>query len=327
MNNYEINFGEEDQDQVKVKGNFNKENFEANQRLLSTVEIKSALEAGTQLWDLAYIKDAYTEDNNTDDDEDEEEKSEDVKYVEEMKNETLDVMARMINERPKDGLLYFMNKEKSDLENKGTEESPLYHPISLSTLDKNECLESNQDPYSPYEDSRGEEDDSESEESDEEFDWFSPVEHTDDTYFNLVNKNRKTFMPGDQVFTCYGDRTNKSLLLNYGFCFSGNKYESCEFPLRLDIPVGNLKVSEMVDLEWSQDHRQSMRLKTDQICDVMVSYLRSVCKKSFFARLDAASLESSNRILLTRPVNLFFEQYVFTYYLQVCKYVMDQMSK
>ena len=59
----------------------------------------------------------------------------------------------------------------------------------------------------------------------------------------------------------------------------------------------------------------------------MVSYLRSVCKKSFFARLDAASLESSNRILLTRPVNLFFEQYVFTYYLQVCKYVMDQMSK
>ena len=31
-----------------------------------------------------------------------------------------------------------------------------------------------------------------SEETDEEFDWFNPVEHTNDTYSNSVNKNRKT---------------------------------------------------------------------------------------------------------------------------------------
>lgn len=29
-----------------------------------------------------------------------------------------------------------------------------------------------------------------SEETDEEFEWFDSDEHTEDTYFNLVNKNR-----------------------------------------------------------------------------------------------------------------------------------------
>ena len=36
-----------------------------------------------------------------------------------------------------------------------------------------------------------------SEETDEEFGWFHPEEHTDDTYFNFVNKNRETIETGD----------------------------------------------------------------------------------------------------------------------------------
>ena len=36
-----------------------------------------------------------------------------------------------------------------------------------------------------------------SEETDEEFDWFEPTEMEDRTYFNLVNKNRKTIQPGE----------------------------------------------------------------------------------------------------------------------------------
>lgn len=90
-----------------------------------------------------------------------------------------------------------------------------------------------------------------SEETDEEFDWFDPAKHTDSTYFNLVNKNRKDFMPGDQVFYCYGNRSNRFLLMNYGFCFPDNNYDSFEFPLRLDIPAGDIFKHEIVDLEWS----------------------------------------------------------------------------
>ena len=36
-----------------------------------------------------------------------------------------------------------------------------------------------------------------SEETDEEFDWFEPTEMEDRTYFNLVNKNRKTIQAGE----------------------------------------------------------------------------------------------------------------------------------
>ena len=50
------------------------------------------------------------------------------------------------------------------------------------------------------------------------------------------------------MFYCYGNRTNKFLLLNYGFCFPGNKYDSFEFPLRTDVSQIDLFVPELVDL-------------------------------------------------------------------------------
>ena len=79
--------------------------------------------------------------------------------------------------------------------------------------------------------------DSDSEETDEEFDWFDAGQHTDDTYFTFINKNRETIQAGEQVFYCYGNRTNKFLLLNYGFCFPDNTYDSYEFPMRFEIPI------------------------------------------------------------------------------------------
>ena len=52
--------------------------------------------------------------------------------------------------------------------------------------------------------------------------------------------------------------------------------------MRLDIPVGDIFVPEIVDLNWTSRMNQVVRLKKDQICEVMVGFLRSVCKKSFF---------------------------------------------
>jgi len=72
-----------------------------------------------------------------------------------------------------------------------------------------------------------------SEESDEEFNWYDQS-LADDTLFVLVNNNRATFNPGDQVYYCYGNRSNKYLLINYGFCFPGNRYSSYRLNLRMD---------------------------------------------------------------------------------------------
>lgn len=218
------------------------------------------------------------------------------------------------------------------------EDEQIFRPITEWTLQKNEWLDIGKDPddspsYTPQMISTiGDDwksDRLNSEETDEEFGWFDPVEHTNDTYFTFVNKNRKTFMPGEQVFYCYGNRTNKFLLVNYGFCFPGNSYDSYEFPLRLDVPTDEIFVPEIVDLSWQGKLCQAVRLKKDQICEVMVAFLRSCCKQSFFSekRQAEADYKSKKRILLTRPTNLYYEQYVFMYYLQILNFVQDQLNK
>ena len=215
------------------------------------------------------------------------------------------------------------------------EDEQMLRPISEWTLQKNEWLDLEESPEDrpPYVPEQYDENDKtrsdrlNSDETDEEFEWFDAVELTDDTYFTFVNKNRLTINPGDQVFYCYGNRTNKFLLLNYGFCFPGNRYDSFEFPLRLDVGVEDLFAPELVDLTWTNRMAQAVRLKKDQICDVMLSFLRSTCKKSFFKANRNKTYQPGRRILLTRPVNLFYEQYCFSYYLQILTFVQDQMNK
>jgi len=213
------------------------------------------------------------------------------------------------------------------------EDEQIFRPISEWTLQKNEWLDLDQapetcPPYVPqiYDEIAVRGDQLNSDETDEEFDWFDAEQMTNDTFFCFVNKNRRTIETGEQVFYCYGNRTNKFLLLNYGFSFPGNKYDSFEFPLRLDVPVDDLFAPEIVDLEWKSRLMQPVRLKKDQICEVVVSFLRSACKKSFFITNKSAQLKPGKRILLTRPVNLFYERYVFSYYLQIVSYVSDQLA-
>jgi hypothetical protein len=90
-------------------------------------------------------------------------------------------------------------------------------------------------------------DNSVSEETDEEFDWYT-AKMDDETHFVLVNNNRQDFAPGDQVYYCYGNRPNKYLLINYGFCFAGNRYESVHINLRLDCDLVDPFVPNMLDL-------------------------------------------------------------------------------
>ena len=68
---------------------------------------------------------------------------------------------------------------------------------------------------------------SEEEDDEENFAWY---DHKDnETYFVLCTKYKNIYQPGQQVFHCYGRRTNRFLLLNYGFCLNNNKYNSLSF--------------------------------------------------------------------------------------------------
>ena len=45
-------------------------------------------------------------------------------------------------------------------------------------------------------------------------------------YFTVSTNNRYTFEPDEQIFTSYGRRSNKFLMVFYGFCISDNKHDS-----------------------------------------------------------------------------------------------------
>ncbi len=57
--------------------------------------------------------------------------------------------------------------------------------------------------------------DSEEDEDPEDFAWWRHDDH--DMYFSMTTKSKSYFSKGTQVFNCYGRRTNRFLLLNYGF--------------------------------------------------------------------------------------------------------------
>jgi hypothetical protein len=70
------------------------------------------------------------------------------------------------------------------------------------------------------------------EEPNEDFTWVSTLRSNNPqsldnyTYFCLINDTRKVMPKDSQAWNCYGNRTNVFLLVNYGFCFQNNLYDS-----------------------------------------------------------------------------------------------------
>ena len=87
---------------------------------------------------------------------------------------------------------------------------------------------------------------SEEEDDEENFAWYN---HEDNqTYFVLCTKHKNIYKAGQQVFHCYGRRTNRFLLLNYGFCLNNNKYNSLSFRV-------------WVNFNWQEDRRKDEEQK------------------------------------------------------------------
>ena len=57
--------------------------------------------------------------------------------------------------------------------------------------------------------------------------------YENDTYICYLNDSRKIMKKGSQASYCYGNRTNFSLMITYGFCYKNNRFDSvkCRFSL------------------------------------------------------------------------------------------------
>lgn len=149
------------------------------------------------------------------------------------------------------GLSYFVNQEKkmqnADTKSKTQEVDDKGRPknkdapieIYAGELDANEYLESPELPsYIEVLDQMQNKDES-TESEDEDFNWYVPRDHEEDTYFCLINTQRRILQSGEQCFYQYGERSNKFLLTHYGFCLKDNKADSYSIKLKLEIDLSD----------------------------------------------------------------------------------------
>jgi hypothetical protein len=65
----------------------------------------------------------------------------------------------------------------------------------------------------------------------------------------MGTKEKTSYRKGDQLFNCYGLRTNRFLLLNYGFCLRNNKYNSLGFKVFVNLKTTTKPEDEQVGEE------------------------------------------------------------------------------
>ena len=114
----------------------------------------------------------------------------------------------------------------------------------------------------------------------ENFAWYDINDK--DTYFVLNTQNKLVYKADDQVFICYGRRTNQYLLGNYGFSLSKNKWNSLNFKVHLDFDWKkkvDAKSEKQKTEEEDEDNdavvSKMIKLKEHRLRDEVFAYIRA----------------------------------------------------
>ena len=117
----------------------------------------------------------------------------------------------------------------------------------------------------------------------EVYDWVEESLKTDgsQTFFTYVNETRSVLKKGTQALNSYGNRSNAHLIVNYGFTFENNVYDSFEFFVNLKRNQGALSVEEMIARQDQTHYIQQIKLKKDQFSQILMCYIRDAMKDSW----------------------------------------------
>ena len=174
---------------------------------------------------------------------------------------------------------------------------------------------------------------SEEDDDEENFAWYDKDD--DQTYFVLCTKHKNIYNPGQQVFHCYGRRTNRFLLLNYGFCLNNNKYNSLSFRVwvnfnwqeekKKDEERKTTKTEEDSDdssNEQDKDNRISkvIRLKRNRFNEEIFAYLRANLLNTYKGK-------NLPYLLVSAPVDAEFEMLVIACTINLLKGLMTSRFK
>lgn len=168
------------------------------------------------------------------------------------------------------------------------------------------------------------------EEDDEDFKWIDKLneqDERDNTYFTFINETREVMKSGTQAWNCYGNRTNAYLLVNYGFCFQNNLYDSFKFYVKLDLVFSKSKpitLISMLEPSISESCMQQIRIKRYQYNEILMAYLRSSLKEDFF---DYQHNSSSKNVMVSEPMFHEFEKHCLFYYRGMLTLMLSNENK
>ena len=127
---------------------------------------------------------------------------------------------------------------------------------------------------------------------------------------------------GEQAFNCYGNRNNEYLLINYGFCFPNNLYDSFTFHVKMDLEITKdkpLVVSQMFAYSrYAKGKVQEIKLKSNQVNEVLMSYMRIMNKEEYF---NINRGVKGRGILISQPVDLDYEVHCLEKYLEIVQVI------
>ena len=234
--------------------------------------------------------------------------------------------------RKKGPLAYFIKREERELDEDSTDAVEVDSngdPVDLEYLMITETV-LNQNEYCPEPVKKPKlkphtvvDDDYSSFDEDENFDWYDADKYEKESYFCYVNQERRTIQKGEQAYYCYGCRSNKDLLTNYGFCFADNRYDSYSIMLKMKVDImSEADIPSIIDFKGAE-FTQEVRFKTDQISQIAIGYFRLQCKKAFASDPDFVK----DKVLLTKPYNLKYERFCVTMYVALLRLLQANLEK
>jgi hypothetical protein len=134
----------------------------------------------------------------------------------------------------------------------------------------------------------------------EDYSWWQGIEDNRGIYFALGTKFASTYKKGDQLFNCYGRRTNRFLLVNYGFCMRYNKYNSLGFKVFVNLQREDGNIDE------TEQFQKIIKMKANKLSLDLLQYLRANLVFSF----DFGKKEIRDNITISTPVDLKFETFI-----------------
>ncbi|CAD8069199.1 unnamed protein product [Paramecium primaurelia] len=172
-----------------------------------------------------------------------------------------------------------------------------------------------------------------SDDSEKDFDWYN--DDDDQVYFCITTAGQ--IQQGEQIYTFYGRRNNRFLLLWYGFTMNNNKYNSFNLRLWLNpepMPMNDQIYSKIIvtdivnlnHLKYGQINgvpinqlSKEIKLKGSKLQEDLIIYVRLFLMAYYIG-------QDANSILLTIPVSIDFEIQVFDFTLKLLSYLAQKFK-